>query len=178
MTEKIKSDLIKEIVQFKLVKFNEHNMDVNIDKLALSTTTLSRVVKLISTNDTTGKCIAGIGAKGIPFATMIATRYNMPMVIIQPTKDIYENWKVIGDCCARTFIIVNDTINTGNTFANACDLIRSKHGNPAHCISIINIGDTIKPKHHYTDVPISSLLYINELRDEWEAMLERNTSKV
>jgi len=172
MTEKIKSDLIKEIVQFGLVHFDKDSIDTRIDNLALSTTTLSRVLDLISSKDTIGKCVAGIGMKGIPFATMLATKFNTPLVIIKPShNNLYE---VIGDCCNRHFIIIDDTMNTGNTFINACDVIRSKNGDPSVCIAIVNTGDTIKNKHHYTDVPVMSLIHINELRDEWNLKNKRH----
>jgi orotate phosphoribosyltransferase len=106
----------------------------------------SGLVKLIEELDVKPNFIAGTMSAGIPWATIVATKMNLPMVYIRDKPKDHglmnqiEGLDSTQDFSGAKVIVIEDLISTGGSSAKAVQAVIDAKGDVLACISIFNYG--------------------------------------
>ena len=99
--------------------------------------------------------VVGIAINGIPFATLIAEKLDLELAVFRPHHEkegwFSSNYASVED---KNTVIIDDVVGTGDTFKSAIKAIKSKKGNPALCIAILNK----RAQNDILGVPLRSLI--------------------
>ncbi len=102
--------------------------------------------KIISYYSLPGSIIAGTSTAGIPHATSLADKLNLPLVYVRDKskehgmKNRIEGIDAEKDLAGRQVILIEDLISTGGSSASAVDAIRKANGRINYCLSIFDYG--------------------------------------
>jgi len=99
--------------------------------------------------------VVGIAINGIPFATLIAEKLDLELAVYRPHHE-KEGWFSSNYASVenKNSVIIDDVVGTGDTFASAIKAIKSKNGNPALCIAILNK----RVQNDILGIPLRSLI--------------------
>ncbi len=90
--------------------------------------------------------IAGTSTAGIPHATSLANKLNVPMIYIRDKpkahglKNQIEGIDAESNLQGKKVILIEDLISTGGSSAGAVQAIRDANGDCNYCLSIFNYG--------------------------------------
>lgn len=90
--------------------------------------------------------IAGTSTAGIPHATTLADRMNLPLVYVRDKpkdhgmKNRIEGIDAERDLEGREGLLVEDLVSTGGSSVSAVQALREANGNVNTCLSIFNYG--------------------------------------
>lgn len=126
--------------------------------------------------------IAGTSTSGIPWATLLANDFSVPLIYVRDKpkdhglKNQIEGIDAEKDLGGREVILIEDLVSTGGSSVAAVDAIRKANGNCNLCISIFNYGLPLPKRMFAGDFPynkngdmlkepceIKSLLYYPQL---------------
>ena len=99
--------------------------------------------------------VVGIAINGIPFATLIAEKLDLELAVYRPHHE-KEGWFSSNYASVenKNSVIIDDVVGTGDTFKSAIKAIKSKNGNPALCIAILNK----RVQNDILGIPLRSLI--------------------
>lgn len=99
--------------------------------------------------------VVGIAINGIPFATLIAEKLDLELAVYRPHHE-KEGWFSSNYASVenKNSVIIDDVVGTGDTFTSAIKAIKSKNGNPALCIAILNK----RVQNDILGIPLRSLI--------------------
>jgi len=99
--------------------------------------------------------VVGIAINGIPFATLIAEKLDLELAVYRPHHE-KEGWFSSNYASVenKNSVIIDDVVGTGDTFKSAIKAIKSKNGNPALCIAILNK----RAQNDILGIPLRSLI--------------------
>jgi orotate phosphoribosyltransferase len=99
--------------------------------------------------------VVGIAINGIPFATLISEKLDLELAVYRPHHE-KEGWFSSNYASVenKNSVIIDDVVGTGDTFKSAIKAIKSKNGNPALCIAILNK----KVQNDILSIPLRSLI--------------------
>lgn len=90
--------------------------------------------------------VAGTATAGIPHATTLADRLNLPLIYIRDKpkahglrnqiEGIPDDQTLEG----KTVLVIEDLVSTGGSSARAVQAVRNANGTVEHCLSIFNYG--------------------------------------
>ncbi len=100
---------------------------------------VKKFVELIKTKIKNAIAIAGTSTAGIPWASWIADKTNLPMIYVRNTKKNYgkEN-QIEGKIETKNYILIEDLISTGKSAIESINAIRNNGGKISTCVSIFS----------------------------------------
>lgn len=90
--------------------------------------------------------VAGTATAGIPHATTLADRLNLPLIYIRDKpkahglKNQIEGIPDDQTLEGKTVLVIEDLVSTGGSSARAVQAVRNAKGTVEHCLSIFNYG--------------------------------------
>jgi orotate phosphoribosyltransferase len=90
--------------------------------------------------------IAGTATAGIPHATTLADRLNLPLIYIRDKPKAHGLMNQIEGIPddqtleGKTVLVIEDLVSTGGSSARAVQAVRNAKGNVEYCLSIFNYG--------------------------------------
>jgi orotate phosphoribosyltransferase len=125
------------------------------------------LVHVVKENDIEADVIAGTTSAGVPWATSLADRLDLPLIYVRGKKkehglqNIIEGILYPGD----VVLTVDDVFSTGSSAFNAVQNIRSEGGICDWCISLFSYGfEEAEKKFKKGDCQIASVLYYPTLK--------------
>ena len=107
------------------------------------------LLELINAEEVRPATIAGVATAGIPHATLLADRLELPLIYVRPKEKDHGLGRKIegilnpGDEC----LVIEDLISTGGSSLQAVQAVREAGGKADNCFSIFSYGFSEAAKH-------------------------------
>ena len=125
---------------YKMPIYNDNRLLLgNAQNRALVTKGFQDLLKKITTEV---EVIAGTATAGIPHATTLADRLQVPLVYVRSTAKSHGMGNKIEGILKKNqkVLVIEDLISTGGSAVNAVTTIREAGGTVDHCFSIFSYG--------------------------------------
>ena len=87
--------------------------------------------------------IIGVPQSGIPFASVIAYKLGIPLLLLRSEKKTYGTKKLIeGETSNKNIILIEDVITTGQSIIETIDILDENNYNVNYVFTIFNRGET------------------------------------